>query len=387
VSLFTRLRRPRAATLAAALAVALATPAVGGVTGLAAVGAAAPSVGRVADVAPAYSTALGRDSVGAAGAKVRRILGEVHALSAKVRAAEQRYAAALDGVAAGVNQAISAERGQAAVQQLLDTSEQRLQHQVLELYASGGSFVTSASLLSPNGLAQYASSRHAVTSAVAQTLSLEHQQRALAAAAGRATRLSSHRAGRSIATERNVAGVARRVQGLLAQQQDLLGQAQRELSQQKALAAARALAAQQALAAAQAAASAEGGQFAADTTAGVTAVGVLPPSAEYLGLYKKAATTCPGLSWTVLAAIGQVESGHGRNDGPSSAGALGPMQFEPATFAEYAVDGDHDGKTDIMDPADAIYTAARYLCANGAGRGVQALASAIFDYNHAGWYV
>ncbi|WP_395106102.1 lytic transglycosylase domain-containing protein [Actinomadura sp. SCN-SB] len=107
----------------------------------------------------------------------------------------------------------------------------------------------------------------------------------------------------------------------------------------------------------------------------------------YLDLYKSAAKTCPGLSWTVLAAIGQVESDHGRNAGRSSAGALGPMQFMPATWRAYGVDGDRDGKADIMNPYDAIPGAARYLCANGAGRGGQALYQAIFRYNHAHWYV
>ena len=63
------------------------------------------------------------------------------------------------------------------------------------------------------------------------------------------------------------------------------------------------------------------------------------------------------------------------------------MQFEPSTFEAYAVDGNHDGVTSIMDPADAIYTAAHYLCANGAGRGPGPLNSAIFHYNHAVWYV
>jgi membrane-bound lytic murein transglycosylase B len=114
---------------------------------------------------------------------------------------------------------------------------------------------------------------------------------------------------------------------------------------------------------------------------------VLPPSALYLSLYRQAATTCPGLSWTVLAAIGQVESGHGRNPSTSSAGAMGPMQFLPGTFAHYAVDGDHDGVANIMDPYDAIYSAAAYLCANGAGNGPDALYSAIWHYNHADWYV
>ncbi|WP_232835882.1 lytic transglycosylase domain-containing protein [Actinocorallia populi] len=106
--------------------------------------------------------------------------------------------------------------------------------------------------------------------------------------------------------------------------------------------------------------------------------------ASYLDLYKKAATTCPGLSWTVLAAIGQVESDHGTNVGPSSAGALGPMQFMPATWRSYGVDGDGDGRADIMNPYDAIPAAARYLCASGAQRD---LYKAVYAYNHADWYV
>jgi hypothetical protein len=108
---------------------------------------------------------------------------------------------------------------------------------------------------------------------------------------------------------------------------------------------------------------------------------------SYLDLYHQAAGTCPGLSWTVLAAIGQIESSHGRNAGPSSAGALGPMQFLPATWRAYGVDGDGDHRADIMNPYDAVPSAARYLCANGAGRGGQALYNAVFRYNHADWYV
>ena len=62
--------------------------------------------------------------------------------------------------------------------------------------------------------------------------------------------------------------------------------------------------------------------------------------ANYLALYQaSAAKYCPGLSWTVLAAIGQIESGHGTNNGPSSAGALGPMQFLPSTWAVWGIDG------------------------------------------------
>jgi hypothetical protein len=109
--------------------------------------------------------------------------------------------------------------------------------------------------------------------------------------------------------------------------------------------------------------------------------------AEFDRAYRDAATTCPGLSWTLLAAVGQVESGHGRNNGPSSAGAIGPMQFMPATFALYGVDGDHDGTKDAWDPQDAVFSAAHYLCASGAGRGPDGVHRALLAYNHAEWYV
>ncbi|MDP9828605.1 lytic transglycosylase domain-containing protein [Kineosporia succinea] len=118
-------------------------------------------------------------------------------------------------------------------------------------------------------------------------------------------------------------------------------------------------------------------------TGTVTALGI---PADYLAAYRSAAGTCTGLRWTLLAAVGQVESGHGRNVGPSSAGAQGPMQFMPATFAAYGVDGDLDGVTDVWDPQDAIFSAANYLCASGIrdGKGDR---TALFAYNRADWYV
>jgi cell wall-associated NlpC family hydrolase len=124
----------------------------------------------------------------------------------------------------------------------------------------------------------------------------------------------------------------------------------------------------------------------------VLALSDIPPA--YLTLYMSAAQTCPGLPWGVLAGIGKVESDHGRSDAPgvhsgaNYAGAEGPMQFEPATFAQYAVDADHDDQPDIYDPADAIYTAAAMLCANGASSGPPAgTRQAIFAYNHSQAYV
>jgi hypothetical protein len=117
-----------------------------------------------------------------------------------------------------------------------------------------------------------------------------------------------------------------------------------------------------------------------------------PPAgrpASYLALFQdSAAQYCPGLSWTVLAAIGQIESSDGRNAGSSSAGALGPMQFLPSTWHVWGIDGfGNTGPPDIMDPFDAVPSAARLLCADGAAAGGQALRQAIFDYNHAIWYV
>lgn len=109
----------------------------------------------------------------------------------------------------------------------------------------------------------------------------------------------------------------------------------------------------------------------------------------YLELFKAAAADyCPGLSWTVLAAIGQIESADGENDGPSSAGALGPMQFLPSTWQVWGIDAfGQTGPPNIMNPYDAVASAARMLCADGAASGGSGLTGAIFDYNPANWYV
>ncbi|ABW16065.1 NLP/P60 protein [Parafrankia sp. EAN1pec] len=115
------------------------------------------------------------------------------------------------------------------------------------------------------------------------------------------------------------------------------------------------------------------------------AAGEIP--VDYQRLYVTAAATCPGLPWTVLAAVGKVETDHGQNpDWTSLAGAQGPMQFLPTTFAAYGVDGDADGSTDINNPADAVYSAAHYLCASGAQNGAN-IPGALYTYNHDNSYV
>ena len=109
------------------------------------------------------------------------------------------------------------------------------------------------------------------------------------------------------------------------------------------------------------------------------------PKKEYIKLYKESAKKYGfGRDWYVLAAVGQVESNHGQNMGPSSAGAMGPMQFLPSTWAASGVDGNGDGTANIMDPRDAIPAAAGYLKEGGAPRDSYA---ALYSYNHADWYV
>jgi hypothetical protein len=91
-----------------------------------------------------------------------------------------------------------------------------------------------------------------------------------------------------------------------------------------------------------------------------------------------------GIRWEILAAINEIETDYGRNLNVSSAGAVGWMQFMPATWKMYGVDANKDGRKDPFNPVDAIFAAARYLRAAGGDTDIQ---KAIFAYNHAGWYV
>jgi murein DD-endopeptidase MepM/ murein hydrolase activator NlpD len=91
-----------------------------------------------------------------------------------------------------------------------------------------------------------------------------------------------------------------------------------------------------------------------------------------------------GIPWQVLAAINKIESNFGRNMGPSSAGAVGWMQFMPDTWLRWGMDGNGDGIADPWNPDDAVHAAARYLAAAG---GRTDISRAIFAYNHAEWYV
>ncbi len=98
----------------------------------------------------------------------------------------------------------------------------------------------------------------------------------------------------------------------------------------------------------------------------------------------QAAGAAYGIPWQVLAAINEVETDYGRDLSVSSAGAEGWMQFLPSSWAQYAIDANGDGYKDPYNPADAIFTAARYLRAAG---GAQNIRAAVFAYNHSQAYV
>jgi murein DD-endopeptidase MepM/ murein hydrolase activator NlpD len=104
---------------------------------------------------------------------------------------------------------------------------------------------------------------------------------------------------------------------------------------------------------------------------------------QLLALWRQAGAAY-AVPWQVLAAINKIESDFGRNMGPSSANALGWMQFIPDTWLRWGTDGNGDGVASPWNPEDGVYSAARYLAAAGAATD---LPRAIFAYNHAQWYV
>lgn len=110
---------------------------------------------------------------------------------------------------------------------------------------------------------------------------------------------------------------------------------------------------------------------------------------NYLALYQANGGTCAGLDWAILAAIGKLESDHGRStlpgvrSGANGSGAQGPLQFMPATYK--SVRGRHpEIGRNVHDPRNAVPAAAHLLCDNGATTNLR---KAIWRYNHSDKYV
>jgi soluble lytic murein transglycosylase-like protein len=104
---------------------------------------------------------------------------------------------------------------------------------------------------------------------------------------------------------------------------------------------------------------------------------IAPPAPETLLSYYQQAQQAYGVAWQYLAAINLIETNMGRIQGLSSAGAQGPMQFMPSTWAYY-------GHGDVNNPHDAILAAGRYLRAHGAP---QDMTRAVYAYNPSMLYV
>jgi SLT domain-containing protein len=104
---------------------------------------------------------------------------------------------------------------------------------------------------------------------------------------------------------------------------------------------------------------------------------IAPPGPDMLLGYYNEAQQASGVAWQYLAAINLIETNMGRIQGLSSAGAQGPMQFMPATWASY-------GRGDVNNPHDAILAAGRYLHTHGAP---QNMTRAIYAYNPSMLYV
>jgi membrane-bound lytic murein transglycosylase B len=106
-------------------------------------------------------------------------------------------------------------------------------------------------------------------------------------------------------------------------------------------------------------------------------VGRAAPALRLLAWYREAQRRFH-VRWQLLAAVNFVESAFGKVRNTSTAGAQGPMQFEPATWRAYGLGGD------VHDPHDAILGAANYLAAN---HGKTRERDALYHYNPSRLYV
>jgi peptidoglycan hydrolase CwlO-like protein len=316
------------------------------------------------------ASAAHAESAGSARAKAHRSEVKVHRLQARLDKALAAYDTALNGLTQQVASGIDASDALDASTQALQAAQDQRTQQVRALYMDGGQIGVYASVLTAASPQDLALRMMTVSNVVAGTDAGVLVAQQATDSAQQQSASANQQVDAAVLSADDVTARAATVDALV-----------REGKAELAHLSARA----RKLTRAQLAADARSAAGAASSAAGNASAMPIPPA--YLSLYQHAAKTCSGMQWTLLAAVGQVESGHGRNDGPSSAGAVGPMQFRPRTFDAYAVDGNHDGHLDPWNPADAIFTAAHFLCVNGGGGSASGIQRALLHYNNAQWYV
>jgi soluble lytic murein transglycosylase-like protein len=322
-------------------------------------------------VLPAAESPTLRALVEAAKAEVQRLVGEITAVEAGIAAQEAALAA--DQVQVSTDQALlaAAEQRVSRARADLDLAASRVTQ--LELSAA-----TAADAVAPvrTVVARPPSPGHTPQDAAAQARKeLDAALRRQADAAGVLAAVEPDRDRLRASTGGTTKAIDTRVAGL-HQAREALARLREQLAAAEKAAATPTVD--------------PSGAVTLSPGPSATATATVPR--PWLALYGQAAATCPGLPWTVLAAVGAVESAHGQSNlvgvrsGANYAGAMGPMQFLEPTWQAYGVDGDGDGTKDVYNPTDAVYGAARYLCASGGGN-LTTLRQALWAYNHADWYV
>ena len=328
--------------------------------------------------APAAAPPANAETAAQAHVAARQAAARLDDLGPQVQAALTAWEQSLAALQRGVSLSVAADASaDASAARGRDARTDRV-NQVRALYMSGGTTALYGTLLASADLTDIAARAHSVRT----VLSAGHGR---AAQAGIAAQADAVRAGALTAVTEERVVVAEQVRGRWADVAALLAAQEGELAALAECASTLDAAEAAAAHAAEQRAEAARASFAAAGAGGTARARQAP--AAYQDLYHRAAQTCPGMTPSLLSAVGQVESGHGLNLGPSSAGALGPMQFLPGTFARFGVDGDGDGDKDMVDPADAIFSAANYLCSGGGGGDRAAVSRALFRYNYAQWYV
>jgi hypothetical protein len=102
--------------------------------------------------------------------------------------------------------------------------------------------------------------------------------------------------------------------------------------------------------------------------------------------YVRQASACPGLDPLLLVAIHDTETRRDLVGATSVAGAVGPMQFLPETWAAYGFDGNGDGAADPLNLDDALAAATHLLCRNGVSL-PEREGNAVWNFNHSWGYV